>query len=628
MSVSISTVRATQPGTLVAAAAAVGRNHTELRTIVAGERELLSALQEHWTGRAASAALAKGLSDIATQERTARRLLNLQSALQNGGMQLDALRDALLDLVSTLERFGFAVADDGTVTPEQWLVGRFLDGLADKFTAFLQKMLQLFTDLDENTASAIDQAAGPDIPNPPVDVGGQQLQIPSPDTDPTDVKQWWDSLSEQQRQELIAKHPPTLGNLNGIPAEVRDPVNVAVMDDDLDRVENVAERNHVSADEVTANPGRYGLSDNDITRYQNARKTQEGLLHQAGISDGENRRYSSYSDQEMLDRNLRPTMLWAYDPQAFDGKGRAAISIGNPDRAANTAVIVPGTSASVRDGWLSDGHNDAMNLYDQALHADAGDPTAVISWMGYDTPESFTDPNIANTGLARTGGDALAWDVNSLGVTHEGGVGQHVTVAGHSYGSTTVADAFANSGMQANDAVLLGSPGTDVADSAADFHLNDGKVFVGDASTDPVGWLGEMGDTLPGELNDSLGNMIGPSAGLGTDPAFEDFGATRFRAEVPGADMIDPSDHSYYYTVGSESLRGMTEIVTGNSDRLDDLDLLAQPRTELSLSTPQSADLPIIGEVPLPHVEVETPAIYDPEWNRPGESVTDDHGYN
>lgn len=626
MSVSISTVRASQPGKLVDAAEAMGQKHSEMQAIVTGGRELLSSLQEHWSGAAATAAIDKGLDDIAKQERVARRLLNLQSALANGGMQLSALRDALLDLVSTIERFGFAVADDGTVTPEQWLIGRFLDSLADKLTGFLQKMLQLYTDLDENTASAIDQAAGVDIPNPPVLVDGQQVQIPSPDT--ADVSQWWNSLSERQRDELIAQHPPMLGNLNGIPAEARDQVNVAVMDDDLDRVEDIADRNNVSADEVTANPGRYGLTEGDVTRYENASKTQEGLLHQLGAPDGESRRYSEITQQERLDKNFRPTMLWAYDPQAFDGKGKAAISIGNPDKAANTAVIVPGTSASVRDGWLSDGHNDAMNLYDQSLHADPGNPTAVMSWMGYDTPESFTDPNIANTGLARAGGDALAWDVNSLSVTHEAGVPQHTTVIGHSYGSTTVADAFANSGMQANDAVLLGSPGTDVARSAADFHLDGGQVFIGDASTDPVGWLGQMGNSLPSGLNETLGNMIGPSAGLGTDPAFEDFGATRFRAEVPGADMINPSDHSYYYTPGSESLRSVTEIVTGNSDRLDDLGLLAQPRTELSLSTPQSVDLPFVGEVPLPHTDIETPMIYDPEWNRSGDSVTKDHGYN
>lgn len=627
MAVSVSTVRDSKPDRLVDAADTTGRHRSELQTIIAGQRESLSHLQEHWSGQAASAALARGLDDIARQDRIAGRLLNLESALRNGGLQMGALRDALLDLVSSLDRFGFAVADDGTVTPQQWLVGQVLDSLADKFTGFLKKMLQLFTDLDENTAAAIDQAAGVDIPNPPVKVGGQDIHIPSPDTDPADVKQWWDSLSEQQRRELIDRHPPMLGNLNGIPAEVRDQVNVAVMDDDLDRVQTVADRNAVSADEVAGNPGRYGLTDGDVARYQNAKRTQEGLLHQLGAQDGETRRYSEIGEQERRDKNWRPTMLWAYDPQAFDGKGRAAVSIGNPDRASNTAVIVPGTSASVRDGWLSDGHNDAINLYGQSLKADPADPTAVISWMGYNTPESFTDPNIANTGLARAGGDALAWDVNGLNVTHEAGAPEHVTVIGHSYGSTTVADAFANSGMQADDAILLGSPGTDVARSAADFNLDGGQVYIGDASTDPVGWLGQMGNTLPGELNDSLGNMVGPTAGLGADPAFEDFGATRFRAEVPGADMIDPSDHSYYYTVGSESLRSMTEIVTGNSGRLDELGLLAQPRTELTVSTPQQLDVPVLGEVPLPHLEVETPVIYDPEWDRAGGSVTNDHGY-
>ncbi|PRC52624.1 alpha/beta hydrolase, partial [Mycobacterium sp. ITM-2017-0098] len=85
------------------------------------------------------------------------------------------------------------------------------------------------------------------------------------------------------------------------------------------------ERNNVSTDEVAANPGRYGLSDNDIVRYRNANRTQDGLLHQLGEPDGETRRYSEISEQERRDKNWRPAMLWAYDPQAFDGKGRAAI---------------------------------------------------------------------------------------------------------------------------------------------------------------------------------------------------------------------------------------------------------------------------------------------------------------
>src|SRR6202012_2665223 len=79
------------------------------------------------------------------------------------------------------------------------------------------------------------------------------------------------------------------------------------------------------------------------------------------------------------------------------------------------------------------------------------------------------------------------------------------TGPGPSYGSTTVADAFANYGMRANDAVLIGCPGTDLAHSAINFHLSGGKVYVGAASTDAVSWIGESGDDLPRALNEAVG---------------------------------------------------------------------------------------------------------------------------
>jgi pimeloyl-ACP methyl ester carboxylesterase len=75
--------------------------------------------------------------------------------------------------------------------------------------------------------------------------------------------------------------------------------------------------------------------------------------------------------------------------------------------------------------------------------------------------------------MARTGGQALAADVNAFAVTHQGAP-THMTVVGHSYGSTTVSDAAAGFGMHADDVVLVGSPGTDLAHSAADFHLSPG----------------------------------------------------------------------------------------------------------------------------------------------------------
>ena len=61
---------------------------------------------------------------------------------------------------------------------------------------------------------------------------------------------------------------------------------------------------------------------------------------------------------------------------------------------------LPGTSSSVKGGWLHDGHNDAINLSEQANAADPNNPTAVIAWMGYDAPNDLAvaEPNMARNG--------------------------------------------------------------------------------------------------------------------------------------------------------------------------------------------------------------------------------------
>jgi hypothetical protein len=254
----------------------------------------------------------------------------------------------------------------------------------------------------------------------------------------------------------------------------------------------------------------------------------------------------------------------------------------------------------------------------------------VIAWMGYDAPDSFQDTRIGAPWLARQGGDLLAADVNGLWATHNDLTPSHMTVIGHSYGSTTVTDAFAASGMHANDAVLIGCPGTDLAHSAADFHLDGGNVYVGAASTDPVSWFGEGGTLLPNVLNQQLGYPVGPPTGLGTDPAGDAFGSIRFRAEVMGADTLDFHDHSHYYDMGSEALRSMTNIASGDSAALAEEGLLADPRRQPHISTPSEIDLPVIGTVGLPQIGADipgSPAYIDPEAERPLESVTNDHQF-
>ena len=249
--------------------------------------------------------------------------------------------------------------------------------------------------------------------------------------------------------------------------------------------------------------------------------------------------------------------------------------------------------------------------------------------MGYDAPDGFTDRRVANPDLARTGGDLLAADVNDLWTTHQDSQ-QHVTVIGHSYGPTTVADAFAGSNMHANDAVLLGCPGTDLARSAADFHLDGGHVYVASASTDPVGYIGTAPEYVHDYLNRQLGYPIGLNAGLGLDPGGDEFGSIRFDAEVVGRAGLDTNDHSHYYDMGSESLRAVTHIATGEGGQLAGEGLLADGRRQPHVDLPTEIDLPFGGKVALPDVGFDvpgSPAYIDSEADRPSESVTKDHAF-
>lgn len=358
----------------------------------------------------------------------------------------------------------------------------------------------------------------------------------------TDVRKWWASLSGAERSALISADPQRFGSRNGIPVADRDGANRITMAADLDRMTAAATGHDVTVAEVLADPERYGLTADQKARYTNAVQVAEGL-------------------STAVMRTGAPALLWIYEPGAFGGQGRAAIAVGDPDRADDTAVVVPGTGNSVASGWL--GENTATNLFNELALAEPGVSHSVIGWMGFDTPDSMADLRVAQPGLARRGAVLLAADMRALAATHLGRAG-HVTAIGHSYGSTTVADAAAGAGMRVDDVVLVGCPGTDLARTAADFHLpRDGHVYVGSASADPVNLIAG----LRGEV------------GLGADPAADGFGSTRFKAEVPGRNWNPVAEHIGYFADGSESLYSIADIASGHGELLQEHGMTAPHRT-------------------------------------------------
>ena len=413
--------------------------------------------------------------------------------------------------------------------------------------AQLHSLCSSYSDVLRTALTAL--APGSDTPKPE-----ELIWLPAPGMRAEDVNGWWRSLSREQQDRLIASHPPDLENLNGIPVDVRSQINKAVMNDDLHRVEGAAEQYGISVPDALTNPGSCGLSPTAIVRYNNARRAREGLATASAAKD--------------LRGNSPGVFLLRYQPEAFGGVGAAAIAIGNPDTAANTAVLVDGSGSGVCAGTLSDA--DGVRLYEESTRADWAKQTAVVRWVGYDAPTTVFDPGLYEPDAARTGGRLLATDVNALAVTHRG-TPTHMTVVGHSYGSTVVSDAAIN-GMRAHDVVLVGSPGTDRAHSAADFHLlPGGHLYVGAASGDAVTW--SPAHVRPGLLGPSLG-------GLGDDPSVDGFGSTRFKAEVPGYTVNPICDHLHYFDVGSESLFSIADVVSGHGDALQHDGMTAHHRGE------------------------------------------------
>jgi len=125
-----------------------------------------------------------------------------------------------------------------------------------------------------------------------------------------------------------------------------------------------------------------------------------------------------------------------------DGRGRAVLTIGDPDRAPNVLVMPAAAGQDLRDGFLATvvGVNALRNL--------AGPDLAVVAYLGYDTPNGFAAGVFGFDGLQPDEARALAGRVNMY-------VGRHVTALGYSYGAQAMAQALMHGG-RVNDLVLLG----------------------------------------------------------------------------------------------------------------------------------------------------------------------------
>ncbi|MBF4609207.1 alpha/beta hydrolase [Curtobacterium sp. VKM Ac-1393] len=318
------------------------------------------------------------------------------------------------------------------------------------------------------------------------------------------VGQWWAGLGADEQDALVAHAPSIVGNLEGVPYVVRDRAN----------------RSTLAA----------GLSDPAASTARSAMlgQVRDSLRQEPGDPS-----------RSLITLDTR-------------GAGRAAISIGDLDTAADVTVIVPGMFFTVT-GQMPDFTDTANDLAsEQATLAPLaaggsanGTGVAVVAWMGYRTPDLS---NIMSLDLADTGAERLERTVDGLRQIRDGDQ-PRVNVVAHSYGSTMALMALASGRMRADSLTVLGSPGSDVH-SAADLAVAHGEVFVGAAHSDP----------------------IAASGYFGTDPGGAAFGATTLDLtggadpQAAGDVFRRPVGHNDYLKPGTASLHDVALIGIGRGD--------------------------------------------------------------
>ncbi|WP_210651703.1 alpha/beta hydrolase [Nocardioides sp. SYSU D00065] len=506
---------------------------------------------------AVSAALERGALAIDTFLSAMRQRRTEHAELMDRRQRLNDDREALLARIenATEDQVEALQADAAEVRQRFERYHQDLQAWRDRVDSDEQACVRALAAVDQ-LAEGVAAAADPSR----ADTAALAAELRRLGTDTDAVHSWWTGLSEAERNALLISDPDLVGNTNGIPTRDRHEANTSAVQRDIEYL--LARQ--AAGDDLSASEQRW---------LENAQSIEKAL--------------QQADDPKWAGLDV-DAFVMAYQPHAFGGDGIAAVAYGDPDTADHTAVYVPGI---MQDGtYIDENGSQALNLYEETVNSMLSeDPpragsVSTIAWIGYDSPnfnpESMWPWDLGDSAgdvghtvteaNAQAGGLALSQFVDGLNSTHAGGDQPHLTVIGHSYGSTTSASAAAH-GMDADSLVLIGSPGaSEGVHHASDLNMPAGQVFVGAADNDPVTWLGGEDGLFGGSWDDSLG--------LGQDPAQSDFGAHVFGVDNgqefhgPGG-LVDTGfmqNHVNYFDDGNPALANMADVVSGNSDDVAD----------------------------------------------------------
>ncbi len=285
------------------------------------------------------------------------------------------------------------------------------------------------------------------------------------------VRDWWAGLSAEQQAALLVAAPGVIGNLNGVPYKAR------------------AKANRVNLDSVFKDPRTSDADRAALEVIYDALEPRKG------------------NDEDPA----APRSMVSFTPME-NGKPLVAVAIGDLDTAANVTWNVPGMRTTVADG-LESWTKSAQDLYDGQVFADRAngdtESNAVVSWVGYDSPDAPPSTEVLSTELAKAGGAKLAEALDGFTETRanagDDGGGPQLNVLAHSFGTTTASYALKAIKHEVATATFFGSAGIAWRDigSAADLRVakdpaGQPEVYVTAAGHDRVAPLGIVGSVLRG----------------------------------------------------------------------------------------------------------------------------------
>ena len=350
----------------------------------------------------------------------------------------------------------------------------------------------------------------------------EEAQLPPPGSKPKQIAAWWGSLSDQQKKKLIEKYPEIIGNLDGVDIKTRDEVNRSLVDGMLAEARD------------------------------RERQSYDDLVHRGMTSHSYANRYSKALDdvedlkvlQEVLKDRERKLLVCDRSGERL----KVAIGIGDFDKAQHIGVFVPGKGTTVRGSLLnyvtkSEGLITAAQKVRESSYA-------TVAWLGYDAPLSI--PDVANTHRANAGADRLENFLEGVSAVYgEKGQKVHLTLLGHSYGSTTSGIAASHvSPNVVDDLVLFGSPGSGVQ-LGAEYRVPEGHRWV---SAVPY----------PGDMVQGIGTDINFGRNPTEMQAFRHISGDATKGETYHTIPRGPfGNHSTYLENNTETQKNMAEIVAG-----------------------------------------------------------------